>query len=289
MKASGSGNTIRPRAGARLAADDPVALFPVEAPTYEGLERAITRVWTVIRDAFVEMRDAWWAITGLPDEELAGRAARAQRQETRPLTAAQKAALDRSLETFLTTMAGRERDLNGFSAQDMDDGIIQQSVYLAHQVGRARAIDLTGTPPRNPALSEQQRQSLAEIAFQRLSEGSRLRFETRLDGLLQRMNDAFRRGESPLVVARDIAGGLRSELSKLRTIARTEMGFAAIGGQQQHYSEVGVTRVTVIGDPRTDELCTVHIGQEYGLFDRDNLPLYHPNCFCDIVPILPSR
>lgn len=279
----------RAGSGTRLAADDPVSLFPVEAPAYEALERGVTRAWTVIRSAFMEMRDRWWEITGLPDLESDQRAARHAQRESRALTAAQKAAIDRALEEFLTRMAGSQRDREGFIAQDQEDGVLQQSVYLAHQVGRGRAVELTGEQPRNPALSAAQRRTLAEISFNRLSDGSRLRFEDRLDALRDRMVEAFRLGESPLVVARDIAGKSGEELARLRTIARTEMGYAAIGGQQQQYSEVGITRVVVIGDPRTDELCTVHIGVEYDLFDRNNLPLYHPNCFCDLTPVVPRR
>ena len=58
-----------------------------------------------------------------------------------------------------------------------------------------------------------------------------------------------------------------------------------MGGQLDLYQEAGISQVEVIGDPSTDEACTIHIGAKYPVGDTTRLPIYHPNCFCDVVPV----
>lgn len=264
------------RWGQKLGADDPASLFPSEAPQYQSLSRAVGTAWAAARAAWFELREDWFEIAGLTDS---------QKRESAPLTASQKRALDTATNRFLQQMAGADRTERGFVNQADEDGIVQQAVYLANRVGHGRAVDETGHIPRNPALSEAQRERLARESFQRLSKDGRLRFEGRLEAIQARLLEGFRVGENPLSIARELSRGLGLEASRTRTLVRTEMGIAAIGGQLDLYREAGISRVEIIGDPGTDALCTGHIGRDYPLGDAGNMPPYHPNCFCDTVPV----
>jgi SPP1 gp7 family putative phage head morphogenesis protein len=267
---------VKARPGRKLGSDDPISLFPSEAPRYPALARAVGSAWAQARTAWISLREEWFDTLNLTDPA---------KRDPPPLTTGQRNALDSATERFLRQMAGEDRTLQGFAGQADEDGIIQQAVYLAHQVGQARAVDASGHTPRNPALSTAQRERLARESFQRLSKDGKLRLETRIGDIRARMDEAFRRGENPLAVARELSNSLGLEASRSRTLVRTEMGIAAIGGQQDLYREAGIREVEVIGDPATDELCTVHIGQRYPVGDSVNLPIYHPNCFCDVVPV----
>jgi SPP1 gp7 family putative phage head morphogenesis protein len=262
-----------PNLSVKLSADDPAQLFPSEAPQYPALGRAVGSAWAEARQALFTLRSDWFSALNLQDPQKDA------------LSRAQRSALDTALSQFLRTMAGETRTEAGFVSQGDEDGILQQSVYLANRVGMGRAVAESGHTPRNPALSTAQRERLARESFQRLSRDGELRFEGRLTSIRDRMSEAFRLGENPLAIARELSRSLDLEASRLRTLVRTEMGIAAIGGQVDVYREAGIRQVEVIGDTTTDELCTAHIGQEYSVNDTGNLPIYHPNCFCDVAPV----
>jgi hypothetical protein len=268
--------TLMPPTRLKLGADDPASLFPAEAPQYQSLSRAVGTAWAAARQAWFELREDWFEIANLADPA---------KRESAPLTASQKRALDTATSRFLQQMAGENRTLAGFVNQNDEDGVIQQSLYLANRVGHGRAVDETGHIPRNPALSEAQRERLARESFQRLSKDGRLRFEGRLEAIQSRLLEGFRTGENPLSIARALSRSLDLEASRTRTLVRTEMGIAAIGGQLDLYREAGISRVEIIGDTGTDALCTGHIGKIYLLGQVDSIPPYHPNCFCDTSPV----
>lgn len=263
--------------GTKLSADDPASLFPVEAPQYEGLRQEVERAWAAVQAEFATLRAQWFAAAALADP---GKAV--------TLSAPQKRALDKAIADFMRRMAGDDRSREGFVRSDTEDGLLQQASFLAYRAGQQRGMELSRTQ-QNPEFTEAHRRALLEDVFARLTQDGQFRFELRLGEIRDEMVDALGRGDSPLAVARELGDDLDGyERGRLRTIVRTEMGIAGETAIGETYRAAGVARVHVIGDPNTDAACTVHIGREYVLIDAANLPLYHPNCFCSIVPILPE-
>jgi len=261
----------------KLSADDSVQLFPSEQPRYPELASALTLTWGHTRSAFARLRSRWFEAVALAE-------ARKDDDEARPLLANQRKAMDEAIEAFLREMAGSQRNAEGFAAVE-DDGLIQQAEWLAHSVGVHRARQLLPGAP-NPALTAGQRRRLMEDAFSRLSADGTLRFETRLGEIRDAMVGGFNRGDNPLAIARRLSQDLDGyEAGRLRTIIRTEMGISAIGASRGLYESAGVRQVEVIGDSTTDALCTAHIGNVYPVTQTESLPVYHPSCFCDIVPV----
>lgn len=268
-----------------------------ERPQYAALARALNQQWRAARASFAALRRAWFRIIELDDpKSLSPDQARrlhalkdwqlrrlfAQKAE---LTAAQLQALDLAIEEFLADFAGPQRSFSRFTDPNGDPGQVQDSLFLAHQVGQGRAVELLGDDTPNPELTAGQRRRLLEQSFARLTDGSRLRFESRLHEIRNAMVEGFNRGDSPLQVARKLSQDLDGyEAGRLRTIVRTEMGIAAEGAARGMYAAAGVTHVEVIGDPNADALCTEHQGKTYAIGDLNQLPIYHPNCLCSVVP-----
>ena len=260
--------------GAKLSSDDPASLFPTEAPQYDGLLQEVARAWGAVAAEFAGLRTQWFTAVGLRDPGKATGLAAGQRQ-----------ALDRAIADFMRRMAGADRTQDGFVRSDTEDGLLQQMLFLAYRVGQQRGMELAAVQ-QNPEFTEAVRRALLNDAFARLTQDGHFRFESRLHEIRDEMVDALGRGDSPLAVARGLGRDLDGyERGRLRTICRTEMGIASETAIRETLRTAGVSRVQVIGDPRTDAACTVHIGREYGLAETDNLPLYHPNCFCSIIAV----
>lgn len=252
---------------------DSAQLYPTERPHYPQLAREVQRAWGRVLVAFAELRADWLAPF------------RPRRKQFD--TPAERAALDEAIEAFLREMAGRDRTAAGFTSRQSEDGLVQQANFLAHRVGVVRAVRLTDREqPASGPLTERVRERLAGEAFARLSEDGRLRFETRLEAIRDGMLEALARGDSPLVVSTRLGKTLDGyEQGRLRTIVRTEMAIASEAGIRDELAAQGVTFVTPLIDPNTDALCTSHLGQTYSVTDVDNLPPYHPNCFCSCVSV----
>lgn len=251
---------------------------PVEAPQYAALVSALSRSRSEVAAAFATLRRAWFGAVGLTD------AARATRKEG-DLSSLQEAALDRAIEAFLKDMAGSPRNREAFTSEASERGLIQQIDFLGWRVGTLRAADLTDAERPESSLTRAIRERLADEAFSRLTEDGRLRFEGRLGAIKAGMLDGFAAGDSPVEIARRLSADLEGyEKGRLLTIVRTEIGLASEAGIRDEFRAQGIERVEVIGDSGTDSLCTDHIGNVYSIDDADSLPLYHPNCFCSVVP-----
>ncbi len=272
----------------RLSADDPVQLLPAEEPQYEGLRAAVARSGQATRAAFGALRGDWFEALGIDEQEAAGGGRQIWVPGRRSLPAGTLAAIDAAVARFLEQFAGAIRTVEHFASVLTPDAILPQHEIYTWHVGAKRAQDLLPDRvrwPMNPRFTELQRQALLRGAFERMSAEGRLRFEDRLGEIRQAMLDGFGRGENPLVVARRLSADLSGyEAGRLRTIIRTEASIASIGASQEMYRQAGVQEVEVIGDPLTDELCTVHIGMRYPV-GSDELPPYHPSCMCDCLPV----
>ena len=269
----------------KVSADDPDQLFPVEEPEYAALAAASLLLWRKTSERFAELKATW------------GRAVRVQDAGVRvSLTL-------RSQETFLRAFVGRDLSLAGFIAAETEDGLLQQAELLAHRTGQLRAGELLealpvpelpalppgGSTPALPGpapISSVQRTEILTRAYERLSEDGKLRFAARLDEIRQAMEDGLRDGTSADEVARNLSADLDGyEQGRLRTIVRTEMALGSERALREELQSRGTQYVRVKGNPLTDAACTLHIGKVYRLDDLDNLPIYHPNCFCTVEPV----
>ena len=270
----------------KLSADDPIQIFGTEPPQYAALRRELESAWAATSDAFLTLRSAWFGAVGLAEE--------GDQPERLTFTERKEELTQGVIEAFMRTMAGQDRSPLGFASNRSEDGVLQQAIWSGYAAGAVRAREQTegkrgvGADGEKISFTETVRARLLTDAFARLSESSRLRFEARLEEILRAMIDGFERGLSPVEIARrlgtDLDGYWRG---RLLTIVRTEIGLAAMHGQMESYREIGVQRVEVIGNPTTDALCVSRIGRKFSIDDTDNLPLYHPNCLCDIVPLAP--
>lgn len=266
------------------AAESEPRKYPAEQPRYPELARAVRAAWRDTQVEFRLLRREWFRILGTPDPDPT----QANEAPGQRLTDAQQRALDEAIERFLAAFAGDDRSRPGFTepAAGLEERILQAAEFLAHRVGQRRAVQLV-PGARSEVFTASQRRRLLEQAFDRMSEGSKLRFETRLIEIRDEMVTAYNEGESPLTVARRLSQRLTGyEQGNLQRIVRTEMGLASEGAIQGTFRANGVERVEVIGDPNTDPACTSRIGKTFPLGDAGNLPVFHPNCFCSIVAAL---
>lgn len=271
-----------------------------ENPRYPELVTAVSSVRMASNRLAQELRAGMFAAAGLNDPAkatgkhaaLMTRADAVKRLGARmgrkDLAGNQVADLDEAIAEFLRQYAREERDRAGFTEPNPEgaEGVVQQANFMAYQVGVRRGQQLASST-QNVELTEAQRRNLLGIAFDRLSEEGRLRFEARLGEIRDAMLEGFSSGANPLDIARRLSSDLDSyERSRLETITRTEMAFASEAGIRDLYTASGITRVEIIGDSNTDEACTSRIGNTYPVDDLENMPPYHPACFCSCVPVV---
>jgi len=265
-----------------------------EPPQYLALRHSVDKSWDLSRRAFRDLRRQWFNAIGLTDPERrasntpSSSAPRADRDKdvvdtpSVPLTPQETRALDDAIEQFLTLFAGEERTAAAYVEAA---GILQESVWLAHEVGLNRGHRLAPGGP-NPALTASQRRRVMEQSFERLSEEGRLRFEDRLIEIRDEMIAAFNDGENPLRVADRLGAQLSGyERGRLKAVVLTEMGTASERAIEGTYAAAGVEEYDLIGDPTTDSTCVeAQNGGPYPIGgDGPRAPL-HPFCFCSMTP-----
>ena len=246
----------------------PIEPFPYEQPQYPQLARAVGGQWRQAQRAYRRMRQDWFRGAGLS----------IPRKAVEELTAEQLRVVNEAISRFVAGFLGGNGMRTPITTVNADPSILKESIRTAWHVGRGRAYRVLGAAP-DVRLSGLQEANLYERAFERLSDGSRARLADKLDDVKQAMIDGFRQGRNPLAIARDLRDDLAGiETGRVRMIVRTEMAIAAEAGITNVYVQEGIQEVEVIGNPNTDEACTMHIGKRYKVNDTTNLPIYHPNC-----------
>lgn len=268
----------RPRAHAKVKHDAEKRPSPTEArerPRYPALARGIARQEQAVHEAVRTLRRRWFAAVGLDDPA----------KGLKNVAAEDLQQLDVAIEAFLTTMAGPSRQ-SGFGFAQAPEGLVQETNLLAHRIGAGRGAAQVGNAAPNLELTRIQQQWMLERSFERLSDGSRLRFEAGLGEMRDRMVQGFADGESPLVLAKDLGEAIEGfESHWMRRIVRTEMAITSELAIREEYRAAGVRQFVVLGDPNTDALCVGY--QDGGPYDLDNddaMPPYHPYCFDTIAP-----
>lgn len=144
-------------------------------------------------------------------------------------------------------------------------------------------------PGNNPAQALlRPKKGLANL-LARTERTARLLQDTSLSRIGVRLADALARGLTVREAAASITSVLKDSQRAL-VVARTEMGRALMAEQSDTYAENGVESVEWLAlDPC--ELCAenesegpIPVGTEFP--SGDLYPPAHPNCYCDLVPVI---
>lgn len=108
--------------------------------------------------------------------------------------------------------------------------------------------------------------------------------------IMQELTDGAIRGEHPNDVARRISAAVDEVgIVRARTMARTETMYAIGQAEEQRYRQHGIAQVEWLATPdpgrRTCDACAALDGKRYPLDDHPPRPL-HPNCRCDLLPVV---
>lgn len=254
------------------------ARFKAQAKGERTLYRAILKPWT-----------AWtryvWGVLDLP-----GRATGLAADPVSPwtMTARQQAEFDRAVEWFLDAMVGHSRDVDRFrlpSTANIDvnlpiyEGkpILPGQLRTAYGVGIERAVQVVGEDAEKllGIRNEEAQEKMLTAAFDRLSEGARLkladvlRAENYPGGSVQDvLQRCLNEGMSPLSVARE----LRTKFADIKgynwpRLARTEVSFAQNRAMVDTYEANGYRLPTVVVD---------------GAPQTQRIPAWHPGCVCSV-------
>lgn len=118
--------------------------------------------------------------------------------------------------------------------------------------------------------------------------------EATKDGLRKVVGRAVQEGWSPSVLQREIEESYPFSAGRAEIIARTELAFAHVQGNVEGWRVTGKVegKRSLLGDLHDhDDECDDNA--EAGVVDLedsfpsgDKFPPYHPNCVCDVVPVL---
>ena len=108
--------------------------------------------------------------------------------------------------------------------------------------------------------------------------------------IMQELTDGAIRGENPNDIARRISAAVDEVgIVRARTMARTETMYAIGQAEEQRYRQHGIAQVEWLATPdpgrRTCDDCAALDGKKYPLDDHPKRPL-HPNCRCDLLPVV---
>lgn len=104
------------------------------------------------------------------------------------------------------------------------------------------------------------------------------------------LTDGAIRGVGPEDLAREISKAVDGiGIARARTMARTEVMYAVGQAEEQRYRQHGIARVQWLATPdasgRTCDRCAALDGEVFPVDDHPPRPL-HPNCRCDLLPVL---
>lgn len=145
------------------------------------------------------------------------------------------------------------------------------------------------TPGNNPAAALlKPKRGLANI-LARTEKTARLLQDTSLSRIGTRLADALAKGLSVRQTA-DLLTSVLKDSQRALVVAQTEMGRAMMAEQSDTYADNGVQQVEWLAlDPC--ELCAeneaaspIDINEEFP--SGDLFPPAHPNCYCDLVPVI---
>lgn len=264
----------------KVSGDAEVSFAGGEKPKYRALADAITGMYRDLLRPLERLESTTYMMLGLPKPKA----------EAFRYTAAMRRVLDEALDLYLAEIAGPDRSREGYveggPETDTPDGVLQQWQRFSFAVGLRRGADLASRPQtlsaeRNSPATRQ----MLDNAFQRLSEGGRLRLELVRDDIHSLLTSATQAGLGPLDTARQLSLQFNQySRFEFERLARTEAAFAAIEGSRNQMEELGVRYVTWLLSSSACPICQSFAGLVISIDDVDRHPPQHPNDLCDIVP-----
>lgn len=113
--------------------------------------------------------------------------------------------------------------------------------------------------------------------------------------------DVIASGSDPNILAREIEQKYDKSYRKAKALVRTELAHIYNASALDRYKEAGMEIVRVITATeiirtvgnKTEtypcDICMEHDGKEYNIataIEGEDIPLFHPNCRCTIIPVL---
>lgn len=158
------------------------------------------------------------------------------------------------------------------------------------EINNALRIDWKNWQPgNNPAQALLRPKNGLRNILDRTAKTAKLLQDTTLNRIGTKLADALAKGLTVKEAAKTITAILKDSQRAL-VIAQTEMGRAMMAEQNDTYADNGVTETEWLAlDPC--EICSENeaaspnpIGEEYP--SGDLFPPAHPNCYCDLVPVI---
>jgi hypothetical protein len=188
-------------------------------------------------------------------------------------------------DVLLARLAGRDRTRDGFV--NSPNGILQHQLLQSYVIGVQRAAFQMRLDPTEPGtgLTERTNQ-LLRLAFERLSDGGRLRLEQ----ITPQVTDLLQNSQKTALTRLETMNQFQTYTDALASndfqrISRTESVYGAIAGTSDQLQEYGVAKVRWIIGPNACPLCQEYEGREIEVDNWDELPPLHPNCMCSVEPV----
>ena len=269
-------NPTEDRINIDLYEDDlPADTLPGFRPTrFEAQAKGEKKLYKQVKTLWRKVALQLWDILQLPGSYVTQDAA----EEVFAWGNNEQARFDKLMNEFLQALYGNTSTADGFAlpanaytpvenSLQSGEPILPEHMRLMYTAGVERAMPILGKEAAiiGGTRNEQAIQNMLRIAFDRLSDGARLKLGDVLTSdtvpggsIRQLLNDAMARGDNPLVVARE----LRNKFANIEgynwaRLARTETAFAQVAGMREEYEASG-----------------------YRLTPGVSLPPWHPNCVC---------
>lgn len=241
-----------------------------EKPQYEALNDSIQGFYRDLIRPLKALEKEAFMLLGLPEVKA----------EAFRYSSLKKATIDAALDLFLSEIAGEDRSREGYVESETNDGVLQQWQRFSFAVGLRRGSDLTDRPQTLSAeRNSPATRAMLDNAFQRLSEGGKLRLEKVRDEVHSVLTSATQAGLGPLDTGRQLSS-LFTNYNRVQfdRLARTEAAFASIEGSRLQMEELGVRFVRWLFSAGTCPICLSFDGLLIPVDDTERHPPGHPNC-----------
>lgn len=183
-------------------------------------------------------------------------------------------------------------NLQGF---DVTVDMITDRIQEVHELASRQAVESLGLSGDDMVTQLDPR--AVEFANERGAELVKELSDSTRESLRSLVEDAVREGWSVDDFTSEMADDYAFSEARATTIARTELAFAHVQGNMAGYKESGLVdrKQSMLGSEHDmDDECNDNANAGPIPFDDDfpsgdDAPPYHPNCVCDVMPILADK
>lgn len=255
-----------------------------------------TEVADFVDERGPQLEDALTLLLAEWGHRLSARIARSYDEELR----AEKALFDR-LPRALKAMVERvlkRIQIDGFAVETSD--LLSSYIRRAFRDAGIRAVQQVGVNVSADITNHVDREAVRyaeERSAQLIGRGVDPRWsitDATRNGLRTAVTAAVNGGYAPLRLARLVEESFAFSRARSRMIARTELAFAHVQGNVEGWNQSGVVdrKRSILGDNHEiEDICddaanagAVPMNAEFVPGAR--FPPYHPNCVCDVLPVL---